>query len=124
MICDYINLKADREYEAMRDGAADIPFFFTYGGVRYGGFSALSLMENAIVRDGDVETATKTYTLDCLQITVKLTHYYSHGATEWTVWFKNVSDRNSRVLTDLYSRMTFEGERPLLRGILGDHEGF
>lgn len=26
MICDYINLKADREYEAMRDGAADIPF--------------------------------------------------------------------------------------------------
>ena len=124
MIRDYRNRQADNGYCDMRDGKTEIPFFFTYGTEKYVGFSALSLAEETCSRQGDVETATGIYLLDALRVTVKLTHYFSHGATEWTVWFENVSERNSEVLTDLYSRMVFEGDRPVLRGILGDHQSF
>lgn len=56
-----------------------------------------------------------------LEIRLVLTHYFTHGVTEWTVWFENVSDKNSAVIEDMKSVLRFEGNYPMLKGILGDH---
>ncbi len=42
--------------------------------------------------------------------------------SEWTIWFENAGETDSPVLSGFESRLTFAGEAPVLRGILGDHE--
>ena len=119
----YKNLSADAAYESIRDDMSRLPFNFTYGDKQFSGFSSeeFELVDKITERRGEREDVTYTYSLDCLCVSVLLTHYYSHGATEWTVRFKNVSDNDSKIIKDVYSCLLFEGSRPRLTGILGDH---
>ncbi len=121
---NYANKKADSFYLDMLANTENIPFSFVYGGERYTGFSKanFSLTEKRIVREGEKETATLVFALKELAVTAVLTHYFSHGATELTVWFENVTAENSLLLEDLRFEMHFSGEKPILRGILGDHQ--
>lgn len=121
---NYTNSKADQWYLDVINDASKLPFFFTYDGKKYGGFDAahFQLKDSKISRIGDKETRTLVWHLEnALEATLLITHYYSHGATEWTVWFENVSDTNSGILENVRTEMTFTGKYPCVKGILGDH---
>jgi len=124
MIKEYRNILADKEYLSLRDDPALVPFRFTYGGKDYEGFSSeyFRVKDKSVARVGDREDSFTVFQLDgVIEVTLKLTHYYSHGVTEWTVFFENVSDKNSDIIENARVEMTFEGAAPVLKGILGDH---
>ncbi len=126
MIRNYRNEAATARYHALLMHTEDIPFSFVYDGVRYKGFSeeVFRPVSRTIECAADKETAMLAFALDTLSITVILCHYVSHGATELTVWFENVGEGNSGILEDVTYEERFVGEKPILRGILGDHDNF
>ena len=120
----YENLQATDYYRLLANESSNMPFSFVYDGKEYKGFSPkyFSLINKNTVRSGEKETQILCFAfLQVLEVTLVLTHYFSHGVTEWTVWFENVSDKNSGVIEDLKTELFFEGEYPVLKGILGDH---
>ncbi len=121
---DYRNPKATEQYRAWLKNPETIPFSFIYDRKEYLGFSdnVLTLRKKETKTEADKETKTFLYTLGGqLEITLLLTHYFSHGATEWTVGFKNVSQSDSGVIEEPKTKLVFEGDSPVLNGILGDH---
>ena len=124
MIYKYKNQISNQIYKNMLADTSKIPLEFTYNGKRYQGLGELEKISAATEKVDDVECSFFAFKLDVLEITIKLTHYYSHGVTEWTAWFENKSDKNSGVLADVESRQEIFGDRPMLRGILGDHENY
>ena len=127
MIRNYRNPAADYAFDRMISSPETIPFAFTYGDVRYRGFSAdqmkfLSKREECA--DGK-RTVILDYALsDNLKASVRLSHYETHGATEFTVWFENDTAQDSAILKDIYAEMHFQGENMRVTGSLGDHENF
>ena len=122
---DYRNPEATANYRKWLQNPETIPFSFVYGGKQYRGFSAdvLSLKEKTTETRSDKESTRFLYAIGkSLEITLLLTHYASHGATEWTVWFENTSEENSGVLENIKTELVFEGKNPVLKGILGDHD--
>ncbi|MBO5052558.1 MAG: alpha-galactosidase [Clostridia bacterium] len=121
MTC-YQNSQADGWYRQLLQDTTAFPFFYTYGGVRYAGFSPTCLIGRETSRDGERETAVLRYQIsEALVATLKLTHSYAYGVTEWTVYFHNPSQRNSELLAAAETQLRFAGESPVLKGILGDH---
>ncbi len=121
---NYENSHASDAYRALCADLSAIPFSFIYDGMEYKGFSPehFVLKDKETVRSGDKETRTfKLLFLNTLEVTLILSHYFSHGITEWTVWLENTSDTNSGVIEDLKTELSFEGTYPALKGILGDH---
>ena len=121
---NYRNPIATANYRQLTEQTGGLPFSFVYGGKEYRGFSdgALVLKDKTVKNEGEKESIRFLYSLDGkLEITLLLSHYFSHGATEWTVWLENISSENSGVLEDIRTELTFAGGRPLLKGILGDH---
>ena len=121
---DYTNPQADARYRALSENLSAFPFSFVYDGKEYKGFSpAYFTPKHRVTETADgKETRRETFSFaDALEITLILTHYFSHGVTEWTVWFENVSDRNSGVIASPKTDLIFEGKYPRLLGILGDH---
>jgi len=121
---DYRNPKATEKYREWLNDPGHLPFSFVYGGKEYRGFSTaeLSLMQKTTKKALGKESTTFLYALgDGLKITLLLTHYFSHGATEWTVWFENTSPRDSEIIEEPKTRLVLEGDLPMLKGILGDH---
>lgn len=121
---NYTNSKADKWYFDVINDASKLPFFFTYAGKEYGGFDSkyFQLKDSKATRVGDKETYTLVWRLgNTLETTLLITHYYSHGTTEWTIWFENISDTDSEILENVRTEMTFTGKYPCVKGILGDH---
>ena len=121
---NYQNPKSDAIYKDMILHPEKIPFSFIYNGIRYTGFpqTTFSLVSQDTSCKDSKETTELVFSLDVLKITAVITHYFSHGATDVTVWFENDNDKNSAVLEDFTYQMRFVGENPILRGILGDHD--
>lgn len=120
----YINPAADANYRKLVENLADFPFSFVYAGETYKGFGAdyFTLKDSQTVAEGDKETKTFVWDFaDTLEVSLILTHYYSHGVTEWTVYFENIGEQDSKVLEDLKTEVVFEGKYPSLKGMLGDH---
>ena len=121
---NYRNPIATANYRRLTEQPERLPFSFVCGGKKHLGFSdeSLVLKNKTFKTEGEKESAVFLYTLGgSLEITLLLSHYFSHGATEWTVWFENISSENSEMLEDIQTELTFSGERPVLKGILGDH---
>jgi len=124
MIRNYTNPGATEWYRSVSNDLSLLPFSFTYGGIEYNGLKGerLSFIDRDITCEAGKETHSIRYLLDgTVTVTLILTHYASHGVTEWTVWFENLSDRNSDVLGSPRTEMDFDGRYPVLKGILGDH---
>ena len=114
----YENSLATEKYRALTDDLSQLPFSFVYDGKTYKGFSAehFDLISKDTVQEGEKETQTfRLAFLQVLEVTLILTHYFSHGVTEWTVWFENVSNKNSGVIEQIKTELTFEGKYPLLK---------
>ncbi len=121
---NYANPQAGAWYRTQLDHPESFPFSFTYCGKRYDGFPAESLRETgcSISSDDKKETCERSWIMpDGLQVTLLTAYYSGYGASEWTVWFENTSNENSGILENLESTLTFKGEHPVLKGILGDH---
>jgi alpha-galactosidase len=121
---NYENHYATDKYRALSTNLSDMPFSFVYNGKEYKGFSPqhFTLISKNTLQSGEKETQNFKFTfLQTLEITLILTHYFSHGVTEWTVWFENTSNKNSGVIENLKTELSFEGKYPVLKGILGDH---
>ncbi|MBQ8164184.1 MAG: alpha-galactosidase [Clostridia bacterium] len=124
MIRDYRNAAADLKYQRLAENPQEIPFSFVYDGREYKGFAPefFTLKDKRTDAEKDKETQTFIFGFSgVLEISVILTHYFSHGATEWTVWFENVSDKNSGIIENMKTELVFNGKNPMLKGILGDH---
>lgn len=120
----YINIDATESYRKLTKDISRLPFLFTYDEVEYCGFSNkyFTEIEKQIHNEHDKETQIISFLLeDQLKIEVILTHYFSHGVTEWTVWFENISNKNSKILKKIQTEIQFKGNYPILKGILGDH---
>ncbi len=116
---------SDKNYINLKENPGNIPFYFTYGDTEYNGFGDknFKLINKTVKTCDNKETVTFEFLLkDVLTVSVILTHYFSHGATEWTVYFENKTDKNTDIISNYYSKIILEGENPVLKGILGDHE--
>ena len=117
----YENPQADQWYRSLAENPSKFPFQFTYNDAEYVGFSApqFLLKEHTLTPGNSKESQTFVYSFaDSLEITLLLTHYFTHGVTEWTVWFENTGTQNSGIITDPKTELSFLGERPVLKGIL------
>ena len=114
----------DARYRGYAEHPETLPFSFSYDGTEYRGFSPehFSVIDRKTETWDGKETVTTRFGL-CkkLTVTLVLTHYFTHAATEWTVWFENPSTENSAILTDPKTELLLEGAYPMLKGILGDH---
>ena len=82
----YQNLQATAAYRALLGDLSALPFSFTYNGRDYRGFSkeSFALKRKDVMQGGEKETQRLTFAFaDVLEITLILTHYFSHGVTEW-----------------------------------------
>ena len=121
---DYANNEADKKYLELTKDLSLLPFAFTYGGRDYFGFSSefFSVKERNVTKNGEREDVVFRLGFDgIIEIKVLLTHYFSHGVTEWTVYFENISDCDSEIIENARVVMDFVGGSPILKGILGDH---
>ena len=75
------------------------------------------------IKEDAVEMTEFVYSLmQELTVRIRMTHYFSHGATEWTVYFKNETEHDSKKFSDVKCQLAFCGDKPMLKGIYGDHE--
>jgi len=119
---NYSNPAAEAQYRALLSDFSKFPFHFTYDGVKHSGFGDLTLVRTGKTTSDKAETTTVTWALDdTLTVTLVTAFYPAYGASDWTVWFENTGAENTKVLSDWYTQLDLTGERPVLRGILGDH---
>jgi len=122
---DYSNPAAQAEYIARLQQLEDFPFAFTYGGTVYRGFDPALLppLDRTVKTEPEKETTCITFTPlgDTLTVKLKATFYPDFGVSEWTVYFANTGTKQSGILTDAHTCLTLQGDRPVLRGIWGDH---
>lgn len=121
----YVNDAAEQWYYDKLEHMDRFPFAFEYGETEYRGFQHenLSLVKKEQKTEADRVKNDFFYLLDGqVDVVLKTAYYPAYGAAEWTIWFENNSTQDSKILSDLKSVLTFEGEYPVLKGILGDHE--
>lgn len=121
---NYQNSPATEKYSLLKNNLENMPFSFVYDGKEYSGFSPkyFTLLNKEISATDEKESCKFTFSfLNELDVTLILTHYFSHGVTEWTVWFENKTGKNTKILEQIKAQLRFEGKYPVLKGILGDH---
>lgn len=121
---NYENAAGTAFFRSIMDDLSKVPVSFTYAGVEYHGLSK----EYFTIADHEERTAdgreTHTFRLSFVkELTVRLilSHYVTHGVTEWTVWFENESEQDSGILENIRTDLSFDGKYPMLKGIMGDH---
>ena len=124
MPVSYRDPRADAWYEAILRDPAAFPFRFTYGGRPIQGFpsSMFACTGRTVRREAGRETTQIDLQMDeILSVTLRCSHYEMYGVSEWTVWFENRGQRETDVISDAETVLTFPGKYPTLKGILGDH---
>lgn len=119
------NANAGSEYDGYVADLGTLPFSFVYDGVAYTGFPAevFGQVAHRHAAEGKKEVHVFVLKAGDLQVTVDTARYPGHGAYEWTVWFENTGTRNSGVIRNVrVADRMLDGERPVLKGILGDHQ--
>ena len=121
---NYENPAAERCWREICADPARYPVSFSYGGKSFTGFAPdlFKKISDTTEKNDGKETETVTFLYDgTLTVTVITSFYREHGVSEWTVWFENRTDRDTDVISGISSSLEFPGEKPVLRGILGDH---
>ncbi len=124
MRVSYRNPRADAWHEMILKNPAAFPFRFSYGGNLIQGFpdSVFTRVDQRVQREDGRETTEICWQKDdALFVTLRCAHYEAYGVTEWTVWFENRGQRDTNILSDAETFLSFPGKHPALKGILGDH---
>ncbi len=114
-----------RIFEKLLSSPDALPFGFCYGGKTYKGLSGCGARKMTS-GGGDEQNTVITARLDKnVSVTVRSRLVKPYGQCEYTVWFENVGDGVSEVLSDVYAfDGEFQGKDPVLRGCMGDHENW
>ena len=118
-----------KEYQGYLNDLTTFPTLFVYGDVAYAGFNKNSFREisrDTVLEDnGREQTIIKFMFQNQIEVTLDTSYYHGYDAFEWTVYFKNISTENSKVLRELNaSKYVIKGKNPVLKGLLGDHENY
>ena len=98
---------------------AKLPVEFDYDGRHYRGLGDCTPVESTMSPTGGMYRVRVAPELD---VRVVGRHVAAYDETEYVVWFENNGKTVSKLLCNPWAFVGgFEGERPLLRGILGDH---
>ena len=117
--------KIEIEYNQLTEDLRNFPTNFVYGDHYFKGFSPRYFKELSRIkhqeRNGVITTITLQY--DCLEVKIVTGLYKDYDAYDYTVYFKNTSNKNSQVIRSFNNvDINFAGNNPVLKGILGDHE--
>ena len=118
MIRNYSNPSADAHYQDLLENLSNFPFLFTYDGKTYHGFSPefFTHKDTQVTASDEKEIREIKWSfVDGLEVKLHIVHYFSHGATEWTVYFENTGSVNSGILEELKAHITYEGKYPSLK---------
>ena len=124
---DYRMPAADNWYRRILAEPSEFPFAFMYDSVSIKGFpgAEFTLVSREESSADGVELSRLVFRMnDALFISVHCHHYPMYGASDWTVWFENRGREPSGIISDAETVLDFEGDRPVLKGILGDHLNF
>ena len=125
-IQSYRNSASREAYDGYINNLGTLPVSFVYDGVAYHGFDRDIFVQIKGTSATKREREENVFILkadDNLTVTVKTAYYDNYGAYEWTVWFQNTGSANTGVISELKAAdIFFQGENPVLRGILGDHQ--
>lgn len=127
MIRDYRNFHSDKMFAEYIENPSLFPISFVYNGKKYSGFGDADFVLQSKEKNtvGEKEVVVLTFVLNyTLKFTVTAAHYYSHGATEWTLEIENITLSQSGIIENIESSLEFCGENAMLRGSLGDHVNF
>lgn len=116
--------KTEIEYAQMTNDLSSLPITFVYDDVVYKGFSPEYFKEvskeTSHERNGEITTVTLKK--DNMTFTVIMGFYKDYNAYDYTVYFSNNSNSNSKVIRKVNAiDMYFAGDNAHLKGILGDH---
>ena len=103
-----------------------LPFSFKYKGRKYAGVKNAEITECKTEETPEGKVFTLVFKPDKeLEVTYVVKYCAEFGESEYTVWFENKGDKPSGVLSDVITfAHDFKGEKPELRGNLGDHDNF
>ena len=119
---DAEKLRAREQFNSFFAPGNTLPFSFYIGGEQYNGFGDSFKAEYNRSESGGRERLRVTAThISGVMITIDAVLYSEYASYEWTVYFKNTSDRRSPVLSDIRAAdMTFTGDYPYLHYFNGD----
>ncbi|MBR4170982.1 MAG: alpha-galactosidase [Kiritimatiellae bacterium] len=108
------------------DDPSAVPVSFVYDGVQHDGLGGLKVIEREIAPVAPIRKGRLVCALDdSLTVTLDAAYCSEFGEVEYTLWFANTGTKPSKTLSNVYAyRATVPGEKPRLRGILGDHQNF
>ena len=118
--------KAKNLYENIILKPENLPVSFVYDDKYYYGLGGLEQISASTEKSEKGEKIVRRFALDgIVEIVVDAEYCTEFGQLEYTMWFENVSDKPSKVIRDWYGLdFEFKGEKPVLRGCLGDHDNF
>ncbi|MFR1519045.1 MAG: alpha-galactosidase [Clostridia bacterium] len=104
------------------DDFCKMPVSFRYGAAAFRGLGGLKKLSQTVTEDRQKTNYIVKFALDeDVEVTVTAADYKKYAAYEWTLWFENKGDKDSKVLGELYAAdMCFRGNAPVLKGIYGD----
>ncbi len=115
----------EKEYEYIFNDLSNFPISFTYGEKTFNGFSSSQFSvvstDTKNERNGVLNIVVLRH--ENILVTLKTCFYKDYNAYDYTVYFKNIGSANSKVFSNIYANMTFKGESPKLKGIMGDKGG-
>lgn len=122
---DKIMTKTEKEYDSFVSELKDFPVSFVYGDVCYKGFDPKYFRElSRTIEKGNDRIITKISLRldDTLAVKVESAFYPDHDAYDYTVYFENDGEKNSKIIRNVHAVDTeIAGGKPRLKGILGDH---
>ncbi len=119
----YRNPRADAWFESVLNDPEGFPFRFTCGGRLIRGFPGAEFepVDKTVRREESGVTADFLWRKGDLFVALRCAHYTKYGVSEWTVWFENRGQRDTDLLSEPETFLTFPGKYPTLKGIMGDH---
>lgn len=120
------SVKTEREFNEFINDLSAFPVNFVYDDVYYSGFRPkyFSEVQRSVTESADKDTVTVEILLTRAELMVRISAnlYRSYSAYDYTVYFENISDTDSKILSNVVSYDKYiKGASPRLKGILGDH---
>ena len=119
--------KTAAKYDAYLADTSTLPVSFVYDGVEYRGIrtgdgAPFKELSRGTETNGSKVSTTVVYEFtDGIEVTLLSAVYPDHCAYEWTLYFENKGETNTKVLEKLNcADIVFEGGDPVLKGIYGD----
>lgn len=118
--------ECEKEFYGYLESAENFPISFVYADKGYNGLAGFKRTDY----EEKIEDKKKSVSIgymhpdNKLLVSIDAAFYEGYNAYEWTVYFTNVGDENTDVLSDLWGAdLTFGGQNACLKTNVGDYGG-